>query len=54
MIDHENMVKAYSASSSMLGRGHSLFEPQGPIWVKNPLYVKLSKHLNFFIECPCI
>lgn len=32
-MDHENTVKAYSASASMLGRGHSLFEPQGPVWV---------------------
>ncbi|KDR73824.1 hypothetical protein GALMADRAFT_72049 [Galerina marginata CBS 339.88] len=31
-MDHENTVKAYSASPSMLGRGHSLFEPQGPVW----------------------
>ncbi|KAF8163757.1 hypothetical protein B0H34DRAFT_650320 [Crassisporium funariophilum] len=31
-IDHENTVKAYSASPSMLGRGHSLLEPQGPVW----------------------
>ncbi|KAF5357771.1 hypothetical protein D9756_001159 [Leucocoprinus leucothites] len=31
-IDHENIVKAYSASASMLGRGHTLLEPQGPIW----------------------
>ncbi|KAH9484533.1 Transcription factor tau subunit sfc6 [Psilocybe cubensis] len=31
-MDHENTVKAYSASPSMLGRGHSLFEPLGPIW----------------------
>lgn len=31
-IDHENVVKAYSASPSMLGRGHTLLEPQGPIW----------------------
>jgi transcription factor C subunit 6 len=36
-MDHENMVKAYSASPSMLGRGHSLFEPQGPVWVCGPL-----------------
>ncbi|EDR03266.1 uncharacterized protein LACBIDRAFT_307508 [Laccaria bicolor S238N-H82] len=31
-MDHENTVKAYSASPSMLGRGHSLLEPQGPVW----------------------
>ncbi|KAF9556184.1 hypothetical protein CPC08DRAFT_694740 [Agrocybe pediades] len=31
-LDHENTVKSYSASPSMLGRGHSLFEPQGPVW----------------------
>ncbi|KDR69360.1 hypothetical protein GALMADRAFT_256215 [Galerina marginata CBS 339.88] len=31
-MDHENTVKAYSAPPSMLGRGHSLFEPQGPVW----------------------
>ncbi|TFK36417.1 hypothetical protein BDQ12DRAFT_686864 [Crucibulum laeve] len=31
-IDHENTVKAYSASPSMLGRGHTLLEPQGPVW----------------------
>ncbi|KAG6809966.1 hypothetical protein H0H92_013879 [Tricholoma furcatifolium] len=34
-IDHENIVKAYSASPSMLGRGHTLLEPQGPIWSIN-------------------
>ena len=33
-MDHENTVKAYSASPSMLGRGHSLMEPQGPVWVR--------------------
>jgi len=33
-LDHENTVKAYSASPSMLGRGHTLFEPQGPVWVR--------------------
>ena len=33
-MDHENTVKAYSASPSMLGRGHSLLEPQGPVWVR--------------------
>ncbi|THU84354.1 hypothetical protein K435DRAFT_733265 [Dendrothele bispora CBS 962.96] len=31
-IDHENIVKAYSASPRMLGRGHMLMEPQGPVW----------------------
>ncbi|KAF8630441.1 hypothetical protein AX17_005418 [Amanita inopinata Kibby_2008] len=31
-IDHENIVKAYSASPSMLGRGHTLMDPQGPVW----------------------
>lgn len=34
-LDHENVVKAYSASPSMLGRGHTLFEPGGPVWVSN-------------------
>jgi transcription factor C subunit 6 len=32
-IDHENIVKVYSASPSMLGRGHSLLESGGPVWV---------------------
>ena len=31
-MDHENTVKAYAASPSMLGRGHSLHEPVGPVW----------------------
>ncbi|KAH9950220.1 hypothetical protein B0H21DRAFT_561975 [Amylocystis lapponica] len=31
-IDHENIVKAYSISPSMLGRGHTLLEPDGPAW----------------------
>ncbi|CDO73671.1 hypothetical protein BN946_scf185014.g141 [Trametes cinnabarina] len=31
-IDHENMIKAYSLSPSMLGRGHTILEPNGPIW----------------------
>ena len=33
-IDHENIVKAYSVTPSMLGRGHTLLEPNGPIWVR--------------------
>ena len=32
-IDHDNIIKLYSVSPSMLGRGHMLFEPQGPVWV---------------------
>ncbi|KAI0807842.1 WD40-repeat-containing domain protein [Fomes fomentarius] len=31
-IDHENIIKAYSVSPSMLGRGHTILEPNGPIW----------------------
>ncbi|KAI1788392.1 hypothetical protein LXA43DRAFT_643457 [Ganoderma leucocontextum] len=31
-IDHENIIKAYSVAPSMLGRGHTLLEPNGPIW----------------------
>ena len=33
-IDHESTVKAYSVSPLMLGRGHELLEPSGPIWVR--------------------
>ncbi|CAK5284390.1 unnamed protein product [Mycena citricolor] len=29
-IDHENIIKAYSVSPSLLGRGHTLIEPEGP------------------------
>ncbi|KAI6047829.1 hypothetical protein EDC04DRAFT_2875993 [Pisolithus marmoratus] len=32
MIDHDNTVKAYSVSPNMLGRGHILMEPDGPVW----------------------
>ena len=32
-IDHENIVKTYSVSPIMLGRGHQLLEPSGPVWV---------------------
>ncbi|KAG1782384.1 hypothetical protein EV702DRAFT_378896 [Suillus placidus] len=35
MIDHDNTVKAYSASPSTLGRGHILLEPDGPVWSVN-------------------
>ncbi|KDQ50099.1 hypothetical protein JAAARDRAFT_142476 [Jaapia argillacea MUCL 33604] len=31
-IDHENIIKVYQASPSMLGRGHYLMEPGGPVW----------------------
>ena len=33
-IDHENIIKAYSVAPSMLGRGHTLLELNGPIWVR--------------------
>lgn len=33
MVDHDNTVKSYSVSPSMLGRGHILMEPDGPVWV---------------------
>ncbi|KAG9318901.1 hypothetical protein JVU11DRAFT_1011 [Chiua virens] len=35
MIDHDNTVKSYSISPSMLGRGHILMEPDGPVWTVN-------------------
>ncbi|KAJ3995652.1 hypothetical protein F5050DRAFT_1573164 [Lentinula boryana] len=31
-VDHDDVVKAYSASPKMLGRGHMLVEPSGPVW----------------------
>jgi len=31
-IDHENIIKSYSVAPAMLGRGHSLLEPDGPSW----------------------
>ncbi|KAI0373079.1 hypothetical protein BV20DRAFT_990682 [Pilatotrama ljubarskyi] len=31
-IDHENMIKAYSVSPTTLGRGHTVLEPNGPVW----------------------
>ncbi|TDL27316.1 hypothetical protein BD410DRAFT_818788 [Rickenella mellea] len=31
-IDHENTVKNFTISPSMLGRGHTLVEPAGPVW----------------------
>ncbi|PCH37809.1 hypothetical protein WOLCODRAFT_95877 [Wolfiporia cocos MD-104 SS10] len=31
-IDHENIVKSYSLSPGMLGRGHAILEPDGPVW----------------------
>lgn len=33
-IDHENIIKAYSLSPSMLGRGQTILEPDGPAWVR--------------------
>ncbi len=33
-IDHENTIKSYSLSPSTLGRGHTLMDPAGPVWVK--------------------
>lgn len=33
-IDHENTVKLYSLTPSMLGRGHVILEPGGPVWVR--------------------
>ncbi|EIW84695.1 WD40 repeat-like protein [Coniophora puteana RWD-64-598 SS2] len=35
MIDHDNTVKAYALAPSMLGRGHVLVEPAGPVWTVN-------------------
>jgi len=31
-IDHENIVKVFVVSPGMLGRGHTLLEPQSPVW----------------------
>ncbi|TFY75751.1 hypothetical protein EWM64_g8261, partial [Hericium alpestre] len=35
-IDRDNIVKLYSVSPSMLGRGHMLIEPMGPVWCASP------------------
>ena len=32
-IDHENSVKVFSAAPSLLGKGHSMFNANGPTWV---------------------
>ena len=46
--DHENTVKAYSASPSvMLGRGQSLVEPQGPVQVRK-VSTEVHPHFLFF------
>ncbi|KAF7976766.1 hypothetical protein HWV62_5766 [Athelia sp. TMB] len=47
-IDHENTIKAYSASAGMLGRGHALFEPNGPVWepVEKPTTNKAKAKLD--------
>ncbi|KAI0080527.1 hypothetical protein K474DRAFT_202496 [Panus rudis PR-1116 ss-1] len=34
-IDHDNAVKVYSLTPSMLGRGHKLLETDGPVWSVN-------------------
>lgn len=45
MIDHDNTVKSYSVSPSMLGRGHILMEPDGPVWVSPlPAVTMLANH----------
>lgn len=33
-IDHENSVKVFSASPSLLGKGHNLFNANSPTWVR--------------------
>ena len=53
-MDHENTVKAYSASPSMLGRGHSLVEPQGPVWVRLVSHGSPSIYTEIFAECTCL
>ena len=32
-IDHENSVKVFSAAPSLLGKGHNMFNANGPTWV---------------------
>lgn len=46
MIDHDNTVKSYSVSPSVLGRGHILMEPDGPVWVSSVLapHIVLPDH----------
>ncbi|TFK46673.1 hypothetical protein OE88DRAFT_1648431 [Heliocybe sulcata] len=31
-IDHENTVKVFQTTPTMLGRGHTFIEPGGPVW----------------------
>ena len=52
-MDHENTIKAYAASPSMLGRGHTLLEPLGPVWVRD-VYLRRRNawaHLPHTIKC---
>jgi transcription factor C subunit 6 len=41
-VDHENMVKSFSSAPSMLGRGHALTEPRGPVWVRSWFLLSLE------------
>lgn len=36
-MDGDNIVKAYAASPSMLGRGQIIAEADGPVWVISSL-----------------
>lgn len=31
--DHENTVKNFGLAPPLLGRGHAILEPSGPVWV---------------------
>jgi hypothetical protein len=53
-IDHENIVKAYSLSPLMLGRGHILLDPDGPSWVRSFAYLLLHCSLPFRPEFECV
>ena len=51
-MDHENTVTAYSTAEplSKLGRGHSLVEPQGPVWVPRKS-IRIFKYCRNFSQC---
>ncbi|KAJ4487756.1 hypothetical protein J3R30DRAFT_3695362 [Lentinula aciculospora] len=49
-VDHDDAVKAYSASPKMLGRGHMLVEPQGPVWVRTNFSDELGLTESWFVQ----
>jgi transcription factor C subunit 6 len=53
-VEHENVLKAFSMHADVLGRGHTVSETRGPIWVRRDPGIPTARQYCFNLNLQSI